>query len=594
MTVTSEQENDEGWNLMLKSFEDEIEKYQFQSASDKEFENGLEKIDKFLDIVFGNENYPTERHQFECIMEYMPIIFEFAFGRKYWAKNGKKISEKCGFTHSKNVIVTIMRRQAGKTFMITIMLVGFLLCFPSMEESGKAEWLIYSNKGDLSRTDLARARELLEERKKDLKDFRPVEHNNNEIRLINALDSDDIRVVRAWQGKITGLAGKYYFIDEFFLLNKNVADRQLPPQLQAKKSKGFFFTTLEERGHWSFRWLHSNKLIHVINYSEVCDECLKLDDPELAVKCPHAKKIQAHYIDSDKRDGVMELMPKRDVLREMYNIVPQIQGQIFGDSVINDCFRKRKSEKLFEFYAMYDPSMTSEDGSYTAVTIIGELPDSDISYICSLDSELTSSPTKIVNFIIKCLSNFIKKFPYDSDGNKKLKIYLLGEHNTVNHSEEVYKAITDDPELSNSIIYIKAIKLRKVSKSKKQFMRIGVVKKKGDSKIFAQTLLDKIRHNKIFIHEGCVTTSSTGLNEMIETLKTQVSHVRAIPDKKSGEVKIVSKLDLNDKPAVDDLYISAVSALRWAFRLKNPREDNDIHDQYIKAETIGENPIFWG
>ena len=47
--------------------------------------------------------------------------------------------------------------------------------------------------------------------------------------------------------------------------------------MQVEGTSALMFTTLKKRGHWSGRWLSkNNKLARLINYGEICLNCIKL------------------------------------------------------------------------------------------------------------------------------------------------------------------------------------------------------------------------------------------------------------------------------------------------------------------------------
>jgi len=570
------------WIQQLSNLKSEYKDRFFCKKVDIEFENGLITLKKFLRIIILNKKKPLERHQFECLILIIPIIFEWCFGLNYCSSNWERLQTDCDLKHNKNCTLIVIKRQFGKTELLTRIAAAAILSFPNIEHPFKpSEWLIISHKGDHAKEILNRVYTYILEHKKDYEMF-TMRKTLKRIELIHKYNNNDIRVINVHEGNIDGLAGKRFFGDEFFKWKEIVADEQFPPQLQIKTTCALLFSTLKKRGHWSLRWLNDqNELVFLINFAEICVKCAELEY-EQATLCNHMRKLQAHFVNVERRNAIISLMPKNSALKEMYNIVPNTHGQVWNEGYLKRHIIRYKEEYFKEYFMFVDPSMTSDDGSFSGTTILGENSAQE-DYICYLNTELTPSNTNIVRFIIKDLLYFVENFTFP---NEEFTIFLLVEHNTVNHGREIYQNIIQNYTLRNKVVFIKAIKNEK---------RFGVRKKEGDEERFAQTLNDKMESRRILIHKNCITRNRMGIKNMISMLIDQCSHVRKMPSKtSSSKIKVCSKLNLNNKATNNDLYISLVSALHWTFYLKNPTHVA-INKQYKFRRSISEmNEVFIG
>lgn len=555
------------WKILLKKIEKEYDKELLEIENDMIFIEGINKLDVFLEMILEDDDKPLERHQFDCLIDFMPIILPWTFGMNYWKNNKIIIMINCNLKHDKNCVLTVIKRQHGKTELLVRVVTASAVAFPNIDNDMKpAEWCIVSHKGDHAKEILRRCETYLSSKKEFIKDFITEERKIKtlkKIEIIHKYNKNDKRIIEVFEGNIDGLAGKRLFGDEFFKWLQDRADVQYPPQLQVKGTSALLFTTLKGRSHWSERWLQRGfKLMHIINYGEICIKCLDLPYDE-AIKCKHMPKIQAHFINPEAREAIIYLMNPRDALTQMYNIVPNSQGQVWQINYLKKKIMRYNEEYFREYFAFVDPSMTSEDGSYSATSIIGENNDGEDT-LCFSNSELTSSNTHIVNFIEKDLEYFVNNFSHPK--RKKYIIFLFVEHNTVNHELEIWKRLSNNGLLKNKIIFVRGIK---ENKQTKEFGRFGVRKGKNDEEFYAQTLGDKMLKNQIYIHEKFITRSKLGTKEIINTLITQCSHVRTIPYG-NNKVKISSTLNLCDKRVNNDVYMSFVSALYKTFILKNP------------------------
>ncbi len=564
------------WDNLLDNLKREYASDFFCSKTDSEFQNGIPNLRKFIQIILINEKKPLERHQFECLILMMPIILEWCFGLSYCSSNWETLRSSCNLKHNKNCVLTIIKRQFGKTELLVRIAGASIFSFPNIEHELKSsEWTIVSHKGSHAKEILDRVYTFCTEIKDEIIFF-SVKKILKELVLTNKRNDKDVRILKVKEGNIDGLEGKRFFGDEFFKWKQIIADEQFPPQLQITSTCALLFSTLKKRGHWSIRWLNEkNELIHLINFAEICLKCAELEYDE-AVKCPHMRKLQAHFINVKRRKAIISLMPKNSALKEMFNIVPNTHGQVWNEKYLERRIVRYREEYFREYFMFVDPSMTSDDGSFSGSTIVGENKGEE-DVICYLNTEITSSNTNIIRFIIKDLLYFVNNFTFPT---KDFVIFLLVEHNTVNHGREIYNKIISNSILRNKVVFIKGIK---------NAQRFGVAKRGGHEERFVQILNDKMEEGQIFIHRNCLTRNKIGIKEMINLLIDQCSHVRKIPTRSSSmqSVKICSKLDLNNKPVNNDLYISMASSLFWTWFLKNPSHIA-VNDQYRSRKRVSE------
>jgi len=572
------------WEKLINNLEKDYETNLISGAGheDGKFVDGLAKLDTFFQVILGDTKAPFERHQFDCLMDSMPLILPMAFGMEYWEKHKEKFIKQCNLEHDKNAILIIIKRQYGKTELLVRTAVACLISFPNVDNPNEiAEWVVFSHKGDHAKEILKRCYSFLMQKKKEfLGEFITEErkiYTQKRIELNSKLTTADKRMLQLHEGNIDGLAGKRLFGDEIFKWAKDRADKQYPPQLQVKGTCAFFYTTLKERSHWSGRWLaRGGMLMKIVNKGEICLECL--DKPyDEAILCDHMPKLQAHFVDPKKRAAIIHMMDPKDAITEMFNVMPNAQGQVWTNKYLEKKMKVYERTFFKEYFAFMDPSMTSHDGSYCATSIIGETGD-EKDVLCYANSERAPSNTAIVRFIVKDLEHFVTEFPHPNDN---YVIFLFVEHNTVNHSHELYTGLCDSGLLKDRVIYVKGIHLNKKSG---RFTRGGVRKGPGDSEYYATKLGEKLHHNKIAIHKDFVTRSKLGARGMINELILQCSRIRAIPYG-DGKVKISSTTDLNDKKVNDDLYMSFVSAITKTFILKSPTHIA-FNRQYRERQTV--------
>ena len=565
------------WDNFLNKLKNKLENDVVNTREyDNKYLNGVSKIRKFLRVILENREKPFEKHQFDCLMDGMPIFYEWSFGNAYMVKTHKKIISTCKFKHEKNVMLVIIKRQFGKTEFLVRIACASVISFNSPDIQNKPnEWIIVSHKGRHAKEILDRCYDYLLENKQYWADDFEIKKLQKSITLTNKFNKYDKRILATHEGNIDGLAGKKFFGDEFFKWNDDVANVQFPPQLQVKGTNAILATTLRGRVHWSIGWLKTdNPLIHVINMSEMCWSCSKLP-MEMAMKCVHTPKLQAHFINKERRMAIAMLMPKTLALREMCNMMPNTKGILWTEEYVRANISRRFSDstKPYVYYMFVDPSMTSEDGSHSACTIITKEKNNIL--ICSLNSVITSSNTDIVNFIIEEAKHFFNMFT----GNQGY-MYLFVESNTVNHSHEVKKKLKKNPMLNKKVKYVRGIKY---DRKKKQYKRYGVTKKAGDEERFCNILGKAMSKERIFIHPKCITRNMfQSMNEMIEMLVMQCSRVKKIS--KNNKIRVVSKFGVGNEQVNNDLYISLVSAIHYTKRINDTNDilSINVEDRFIK------------
>ena len=583
---------EETWNKLLEKINKNFINQLCATVVDNIFNEGLIKLDSFFRICLGRENEPLERHQFEITIECCPQILEWTFGINYYNKHKLRIKKLCNFSHLKSCVVTVIKRQHGKTEMIVRIASASLLVFPLVETSKEnctriSEFCIRSYKGEHAKEILERCWKYIKNFEYLLDDFLTHKKRlktSTKIELINKYDTGDVRWLRVLQGGITGLSKKRFFGDEFFKWTSDASHTQLGPQLQVEGTSGFFFSTMERSSHWCSGWINSEqKLAKILNYGEICNDCMKLPY-EQQVKCTHCRQLQAHWIDPKKKEAVMSILPPSDVLTEMYNVVSMATGQLWKEDYLEKSFREKNFEKFSDYFMFVDPSMTSTDGSWSGTTIVAEKNKEII--ICYLNTDKTDSPNTIQNYIIDDLEYFVKNF---AGIKNKFYITLFVEHNTINHGKDIFFKLKDNYLLKDRVIFAKKIKY---DKKEDKYERFGVTKKGGDEEIFADLLHTKLYNEKICFHKDWCTRNSIG-RKIKDVLIKQCTHVRNIVKKgEKSKPYIVSTKDFNDKKTKNDLYMSLVSALYNIQELKYNPNNTALYRQFFNRKTIDKQFCF--
>jgi hypothetical protein len=590
------------WDKLLLKIEKNYTDQLIITTEDNTFFDGKKKIDSFFRICINKKVGPLERHQYEIVYECCPIILEWAFGVNYYKKNKDRIQKLCNFSHDKSCVISVIKRQHGKTEMIVRISAASLLVFPlvdifGMEGRRISEFCIRSYKGDHAKEILNRCWDYIQKFDECLENFildnRKVKTTTS-IELVNKFDSNDVRKLRVLIGKLTGLSKKRFLGDEFFKWSSDASHTQMGPQLQVEGTCGLFFSTLEKSSHWCMGWINSKQeLAKVLNYGEICNDCMELPYDK-QIKCNHCRQLQAHWIDPKKRKAVISILPKSEVLKEMYNVVSRSTGQIWKRDELNRVFIEKdfSGKKFRDYYVFVDPSMTSEEGSWSGITIIG-INNQDEIVICYLNTDKTDTITAIQNFVINNLVYFVDNFKKHS--TDQFYITLFVEHNTINHGYELFLKMARNHKLRNRIIFIKNIKYDEKTKEHKRF---GVKKKKGDEETFAQLLHYYIVFEKICFHNDWVTRNSIGKDGMKDILITQITHVKnVVPDISNSNKTvwrpqpppiIISTTDLNGKSTRNDLYTSFASSIYNTSELENPeKRQKGKFIRYIQRKTIG-------
>jgi hypothetical protein len=561
---------------------------------DEAFIQGNRKLGVFFRVVLDTPEEPLERHQFMIIKDgSMPIILPWTYGEEWYSRNKKWVSKRCRLKHLKNCMLVVIKRQTGKTEVLARTAAGVLIALNNFEELGKKDnpkpvvYCVRSFKGEHARTVLERtyhyATASAYAKCFDIRKF------GKKIVLTSTNILNDVRIFRLLEGSITGETKPKLFGDEYSKWTEDAAMQQLKPMLQVDGSYALLYCTLRDNEHWFQGCLDpKQQLFYLINYAEVCNECLRTKKSEEALKCTHTKRIQAHWIDEEKRDAIKSVMPMHEIMKELYNVLPSNPGLIWEkDFLQQNLFNTfyDTTKHFSEFFMFVDPSMTSSDGSWSGTTILAENSRGE-SVVCYLNTDMTDTLTLIQNFVVRDLEQFVDKFPGFKEGYSV--IYLFMEFNTVSHGVEVFNKIQDSYRLSECVSVVKGIKY---NKEKKEFGRFGVAKKKGDEERFASLLNRKMVGMDIRFHKHCFTRNTIGIEEMKDLLLKQCSQVRNIPNIRGG-VKVVSNLSLSGKPVKNDLYMSLVSALYNTKRSKNP--DDTFYLQYSRRTTVSEAPpIFY-
>ena len=455
------------WSGLLNAFK-EHELSSLTRLPDEVFEKGLQQIRQFLTLVLDTPKRPLEKHQFDVLINYLPIVFKEAFGKWYWEANMDELSSKCNLVHTKQIVLVVIKRQHGKSEIMARLAAASMVCFNNKESDFTANsWLIFSHKGLHACENLNRIKCHVMSYKRRWRDNFTFKCNQKALRLKSISgDKDDIREAIVYTGNLDGLGGKKGFFDEFGQNSEHRVAVQFVPQLQVKGVSFLLATSLKAYNPWLSKWIDPKKniLTAIVNHTEICEECLKKECYEESMKCQHKRRLQAHFVDPDSTKGCIKLMPPAIAMREMANAMPNVRGQIWRE----DYLREKLSiigydGDQYEHYFFVDPSMTSPDGSRSGST--GMSYAKNKFFVKYLNHEHTSSNTQIVNYVIKDLEYFFKLFP-------KTRVYLFVESNTVNHGEEICRELdhVDRKWLQRGkVVFVKGIK---------QGKRYGVTKKK--------------------------------------------------------------------------------------------------------------------
>lgn len=555
---------DDYWKSLLKKWENFY--YPQDSNEDEVFKNGIEELKLFVKLVVDTPKRPLEKHQFNVLIQYTPILLKEAFGSQYVENNQEKLSRLCSIDKFLYVLLVVIKRQHGKTEIMCRLAAASIVAFTNKESKFEHnEWLLVSYKGDHVKENLKRCVSHIEKYQAYWKDkFKIIggKATQRNISLLNMENPNDVRVLKIYTGNLDGLGGKKYFFDEVGKVTQEKVEVQLAPQLMIKNCSAFLTTSLKSFNCWLPKWLDEqrNKLCIIINESEICRDCLDRFSDADAMKCVHKRKLQAHFVDPKKTEAVIALMPRGQAMRHMYCVIPNVKGQLWTERYLKEkifIFAQNHNSQTKNINWMFvDPSMTSEHGSETGSCIINA--NGPNIYIRYLNSSITKSNTRIVNYVIDDIKFFFSKF-------KDQTIVLFVESNTVNHGEEIKKEL-------DKLRYIERKQVHFVKGIKTSKTRFGVVKVGGDERLFAEILGNKMYNSRIFLDPNFVSRYKRGVHEVKDLLVEQCLNVRLIPSKNSNKIIICSKKDLNDKPANNDLYISFVSIMKWYTYWERPNE----------------------
>jgi hypothetical protein len=548
----------------------------------KEYHSGLKKLRKFYKIILKDEKKPFEKHQFEIVRGCTPMILKMAYGNRFFFEHLGFLKKKFRLDHMKTAVLVVLKRQVGKTETMVRMISAAVVCFDNVDfPEIPFELPIVSYKGDHAKEIMERCYHYLISKKELIINFR-IDGNRiktlKSLKLVNKHNSQDVRRVYVVEGKIDGLAGKTYFFDEYFKAKEQIAVKDLLPQLMVDGTAILAMTTLHESGHWRERFLENeNDLFHMIYKANICKQCLKLP-PQQMIKCDHMEKIQTSFIDIKKMKAISMLMSDEQIMSELYNVIIKSSGQVWSKEFINSkfvagTFDEKKCNGIY--YMFCDPSMTStasnEKGSYTASALIYEDTDGT-DYLCSIDHEKTDCVSRIWDSILKHLRhafNTVKPTPK--------YIVLFVEHNTINYGVELEKAIYEDRDLFDRVIFFRGINTRAKNNTD---WRYGVTKRAHDDERFMAILNEKMYMDKFFIHARCSTPNEVQtLDSLITELKRQVCNVRFL----NG--RVTSKYNNNKKKDIDDMYITITSAIYNIRRIKNPNY-REWFDQLLNRQTV--------
>jgi hypothetical protein len=574
------------WKAYEKRFLRGLQSKLYEQNEDpfiQQLNKGIKKINTFLEIVInGDESKPLEHHQFKILMEHTPIILTQAFGERFYKNHKRRLLGMCCSKHDHTIILSVVRRQTGKTELMVRMGVALIVAFPNMNNPNEPnEWLMSSFKEKHSRVNLRRAHYFIMKHLDKIEGLFKIEKTLNELRLIGKKSKKVERYLLVYPGDLDGLGGKQYLLDEFFKFLFHAIFQQLVPQMQIGKMLGIIMSSLKgERAKMITSYFlnpKKNELTRIVNVTEICEDCLKLP-PEEAELCPHMDKIQAHFVDQDRREKSMKIMPMSLRMSEMRSVPMPTPGQIWTEHYLTKNFIENiwpvGRFSGYVHFMFIDPSMTSTGGSFTATTILSRPTRKDF-VIKYLHKQLTPSNTQIVQYVEKDLEFFFSKF-------EDTFICLFVEMNVVNHGLEIHKMLLEHKYFDNRVHFYKGIDYRKRTR---EFDRYGVCKVGGDSEKFVQILSNQFEEKRMFFHPRCCTRSKHGINYMKEGLLEQCLNVKEVnyTDKSGGQVsKMVSKKGPGGSSCHDDQYISLASADMWSIKSVDPDEVKFYSDLLYK------------
>jgi len=237
--------------------------------------------------------------------------------------------------HTKNATLLILRRQAGKTEILTRILAACILAFPNIDEPGRQmAYLSLAQAGARAKENLYRTLCYVE----DMLECFPFERGMYRITKQRAirqgqlvwlkitklgLRSDDRYVEAKDCGTaLRGGTKPVAIVDEFFIWRTDIAVDVLMPMLQVDGANVILATTLRDREQWTLPWMQNEKEkpVHILNLSEICDGCLK-ERPEEMLMCTHGANLQCSWINVEGRERWIRMMPHGVAMREMYRYV---------------------------------------------------------------------------------------------------------------------------------------------------------------------------------------------------------------------------------------------------------------------------------
>jgi len=239
------------WVQLLDMLEESYVKDVKYKVDDKIYVEGLDKINKFLCIIIDNPKKPLERHQFEVLIDYTPIILKEAFGLTYWETNKQTLIENCDIKHDKSVLLVVIKRQYGKTELMTRIASAAMIAFPNMEHQFKPnKWILCSHKGDHTKQNLKRIDTYLMQNKHLWDDDFYYKNPQSYLKLINKSNPNDVRQIIVYTGNVDGLGGQKFYIDEFSKWRQGRADVEFAPQLQVRTVMGIITTSIKDKNAW--------------------------------------------------------------------------------------------------------------------------------------------------------------------------------------------------------------------------------------------------------------------------------------------------------------------------------------------------------
>jgi len=537
-----------------------------------------EKIAKFIEIVVKDEERPLEKHQFDCFLGILPIALSWAFGSKYFALNKQKLKKNYRLKTTKKFAIIIIKRQFGKTELLVRIMVASFIVFDNIDNPcSEMIYTLKSHKGEHAKEVLERVKNTIE-RKKDYigEEFEWYPGKcatQRKLVLKNKYNKFDVREIRVTEGNIDGKTSLKLFGDEYFKWKEVEGTKQLIPQFQIEDASGIFATTLQNRKEWTNRIMRDrnnpDSVFIFLYILDVCFPCLETEDIDIIMNCNHLPKLQAHFVNPDKRKNIANLLSKRDQLTELKNIIPSASGQIWREYLLKDVLFTKKKIDHDEFFMFCDPSMTSKDGSYTATTIVGQNELNGEYSICYINQGFTGQSSEIKNFIVEDLNYFVFKFM-----KRKQHLFLFIENNVLNWGEDILFEINANYQLRECVTMIQGIKLDD------DVPRYGVLKKAGYNERFAKIMDENIQRRNIFLNSRCITRNKNqSVKELVETLINQMLNVRI----KNG--RVTSKKDINGRSINDDLYISCASAVFHTKEIKTS-DCEKMHIQWRERMSL--------